>query len=76
MIDTSNPLIRCLVSRGFDLESHCYLRGGVLKTTLVATAKDGQRLQGWTRTGNVGDALRDLAKRAGIGPEGLDPDWG
>ncbi len=67
MIDAEHPIIKDLVRRGYQLELHAYLRDGSVKTTITARNKEtGDRLQGWSKTGDQAGAIADLARRAGL----------
>ncbi len=66
MLDRDHHIVRSLTNRGFELSAHAYLRDGVAKTTVAAKHREsGQLVQGWSRRG-LDEALRDLAKRAGL----------
>lgn len=68
MIDPKNRTIQALIEQGYRLTCHAYLKAGDrVKYTFVA--KDpvsGKVLQGWSRSGGP-EALKDLARRAGLG---------
>lgn len=66
MIDPEDSTIRELRKRGYRLAGHAYLRDERVRFTFVAKHQDGSVVQGWSRGGTAADALRDLARRAGL----------
>lgn len=67
MIDTEHPVIKRLVTCGYRIALHVYLRDGKIKTTVAAKHPEtGKFLQGWSRNGSLDGALQDLAGRSGL----------
>jgi hypothetical protein len=67
MIDTENPVIRQLVEQGYKISFHAYLRDARVLVSYMATHAETKRsFQGRSRKGDRDEALRALARSAGL----------